>query len=151
MMRPGCEANVHCFVTFEWLAWFGIPAFTDHILMLVLSCRLAARTIPSDARDPSWCEYPARGSSDNPSRNPAFLWRHSSHNKHIFQLSRSNKRSVYLKHVDLYSEGIYRCEVRMSHMLLHPLLTRITLLPEGFSRSSQFQYSRDGKRNESLR
>jgi len=26
-------------------------------------------------------------------------------------LSRSNKRSVYLKHVDLFSEGIYRCEV----------------------------------------
>lgn len=32
----------------------------------------------------------------------------------MHQLSRSNKRTVYLKHVDLYSEGIYRCEVCVS-------------------------------------
>lgn len=27
------------------------------------------------------------------------------------QLSRSNKRSVFLKHIDLHSQGVYRCEV----------------------------------------
>jgi len=39
------------------------------------------------------------------------------------QLSRSNKRSVYLKHVDLYSEGIYRCEVREDEYLLVQVLS----------------------------